>query len=100
MSTRYTTNDVIRVTCLVYNCARIDLVANPSDIYQRRREVAVTAAIRLGMEAKLIGRPFGMSPLIAEGAAEKIEAENRKTGRRVEPIIQSIVDGVRRKRAA
>ena len=97
---RITSNDVIRVTHLVYACSREDLVSNADPIYQRRREMAVLAGVRLGMKAADIGRALGFSANEAAGVAEKIEQESLRRPGILEPILRSITSGVRTRRAA
>ena len=97
---RYTASDVIAATCRVYGCKRELLVSCESAIYQRRREIAVAAAVRLGIAPTDIGRPLGMDRNRASDVVDSIDMDAISRPNIINPIINSIVDAVRRRLVA
>lgn len=98
--TRYTASDVIAATCRVYACPRELLVSCEGPVYQRRREIAVAAAVRLGITPADIGRPLGMDRHAASDVVDAIDMDALRRPHILNPIINSIVDAVRRRQVA
>jgi hypothetical protein len=97
--TKFRTDALIRVTCLVFACERADLTGTRTPIYRRRRFMACAAGTRLGIADATIGRPLGMSAREVHGAAKTIEDEAQGS-KCIELIVKSIERGVREKRTA